>query len=387
MWFYGFLFLTVVVAVVCSITALIKLTLERHTLIGKWIPIALMSQTADSTQSNIEHRIKSQTNIFMRVISRCVLYPLGKVYNMFKAFPFYLKISNNFIVPLISNILGFIFQIYLINPHNGVPNFAFSLTEAIFKCLQGFFVAIIFFSDPAMTHYISEQWSLCKKIYIDEFSKIHKYSNGQLEVMSLDNKSNRKSKFTSHSSSITIMPSSSHHMPSVITPLTPVHRNWIAQLVTDNKSLNIDWENMGKCISHDSVPFNTIPMRRLSVPASVYTQIHHNDTTIVPLSAPLPQSSLSSSSTAVDSETPSHRASQCIADSQSDHCILVPYKHPRLASAFHWFLMHCGFKRKEPNSSIISSSYQSHQLTSIFDTSIADIAPCIRPLNSCNSIS
>lgn len=79
MWFYGFLFLTVVIAVVCSITALIKLTLERHTLIGKWIHIALMSQTADSAQSNIEHRIKSQTNIFMRVVSRCVLYPLGKV--------------------------------------------------------------------------------------------------------------------------------------------------------------------------------------------------------------------------------------------------------------------------------------------------------------------
>lgn len=88
MWFYGFLFLTVVIAAVCSIIALIKLILERYALIGKFIHTASLPQTADSSQSSIEQRIKSQSSIFMRVVSRCVLYPLGKVYNIFNIFYF-----------------------------------------------------------------------------------------------------------------------------------------------------------------------------------------------------------------------------------------------------------------------------------------------------------
>lgn len=88
MWFYGFLFLTVVIAAVCSIIALIKLMREHHTLTGKWTHITSMSQTADSNQSSIEQRIKSQTNIFLRVVLRCILYPLGKVYNIFEVYYF-----------------------------------------------------------------------------------------------------------------------------------------------------------------------------------------------------------------------------------------------------------------------------------------------------------
>lgn len=272
------------------------------------------------------------------------------------------------------------------NPHHGVPNFAFSLVDVIFKCLQGFFVAVIFFSDPAMTHYMSERWSLCKEKYIDEFSQIRKYSNGQLEIISLNNNSNRKKQYTRPSSSITIMSYPSHHMSSVISPPLPVHRNHTTQLIADDQSLDIDWINKGNHISHDGVPFNVISMRRLSVPASVYTRVRLNDTTTFSLPTPLPDSSLSSSITAVDSEIPSRKASQCIADPLSDHRILVPYKHPRLAFAFHWCLTRCGFKRRESDSRIISSSSQPHQPTPIFDASVVDITPSIHPLNQAASI-
>lgn len=78
MWFYGFLFLSVMIAAVCSVIALVKLTREHHTLVGKWIHIASMSQTAEPAQSSVDQRVKAQSSVFMRVVSRCVLYPLGK---------------------------------------------------------------------------------------------------------------------------------------------------------------------------------------------------------------------------------------------------------------------------------------------------------------------
>ncbi|KAL9540746.1 hypothetical protein MBANPS3_009513 [Mucor bainieri] len=410
MWFYGFLFFSVVIAAICSIIALVKLTHEHHTLVGKWVHIASMSQAAESAQSSVEQRIKAQSSVFMRVISRCVLYPLGKVY-MHKVRLFFMQIltpvNHVYAVPFISNIWGFIFQIYLINPHNGIPSFSFSLADAVFKCLQGFFVSVVFFSDPAMTHYISEQWGLCKEKYIDEFSQIRKYSDGQMEILFLDSKHHKKGA-NSHSSSITIMPSSSPsssssatcHKPSVAhcKGQTPTQLPTMDATTTDSEFINIDGEsNKGsKRSSHDStVPFSTVPMRRLSVPASVYSRIHRNETN---QSAP-PSSPLSTSSTAFENlETPSRRCSyqnNIISDPHSDHRILVPYKHPRLASAFHWFLVRCGIgKSKSENedgasdavhgasSSTSPQHYQPHQLSPILDSSsFVDIPPSIHPLN------
>ncbi|KAF1804003.1 hypothetical protein FB192DRAFT_1470540, partial [Mucor lusitanicus] len=391
MWFYGCLFLSVIIAVICSIIALVKLTHEHHTLVGKWVHIASMSQTAESAQSSVEQRIKAQSNVFMRVISRCVLYPL---------------------VPFISNIWGFIFQIYLINPHNGVPNFSFSLADAVFKCLQGFFVSIVFFSDPAMTHYISEQWGCFKEKYVEEFSQIRKYSDGQLEILSLDNKHHKKAAH-SYSSSITMMPSSSPSSSSSTSCQKPSVAHCKGQATTQlsmdattAEFINIDWESKGtKRSSHDSsVPFNTVPMRRLSVPASVYSRIHRNDTNQSG-TAPPPSSPLSSSSTAFeDLEAPSQRCSyqnNIIADPHSENRILVPYKHPRLASAVHWFLVHCGIGKiksenedgvpattnvDEASSASHSQHYQPHQLSPILDTSssVVDISPSIHPLSQEN---
>ncbi|CAO0789517.1 unnamed protein product [Mucor circinelloides] len=379
MWYYGFLFLSIMIASICSITALVKLMKEHHTLVGKWAHIASMSQAAESAQSSVEQRIKAQSSIFVRVVSRCVLYPL---------------------VPLISNIWGFIFQIYLVNPHNGVPTFAFSLTDVIFRCLQGFFVSIVFFSDPAMTHYISEQWGLCKEKYVDDFSQIRKYSDGQMEVLYLNTKRHNKGS-KSQSSSITVMPSSSPSSSSSTTchkPSPVYHKGQTATQLsvdaTENDSINIDWEHKGKRISHDSAPFNTVPMRRLSVPASVYSRIHRNETNQSTVVLPS-QSPLSTSSTAFEGPDTSpcnySQLNNIIPDPSSDHRILVPYKYPRLACAFHWFLVRCGFgktksddgasmNREEPSTA--TEHCQPHSLSPILDTSsVVDISPSIHPLS------
>ncbi|CEP16578.1 hypothetical protein [Parasitella parasitica] len=274
MWFYGFLFLSVVIAVICSIIALIKLMREHRALIRKWIHIASMSQTTESAQSNIEQRAKSQSNVFMRVVSRCVMYPL---------------------VPFISNIWG----------------------------------------------------------------RIRQYSDGQMEIVSLGNKKSSHTKGPkSQSSSITIVSSSCLRQPPSI-----YNKHQIAQQMSttdgsEELSSNVDSEiNTLKQTNNDAIPFNTVPMRRLSVPPSVYTRIHHTDNCISPSSLPLPQSSVSSSnSTEVDFDSPSQ---SCFANPHSDHRILVPYKHPRLAFALHWFLVKCGFGESNVlDSSSVSRSFQ-----------------------------
>ncbi|KAG1113913.1 hypothetical protein G6F42_014334 [Rhizopus arrhizus] len=401
MWYYGFLFLSIMIASICSITALVKLMKEHHTLVGKWAHIASMSQAAESAQSSVEQRIKAQSSIFVRVVSRCVLYPLGNVnHTLYSFIHAALTPPNYYAVPLISNIWGFIFQIYLVNPHNGVPTFAFSLTDVIFRCLQGFFVSIVFFSDPAMTHYISEQWGLCKEKYVDDFSQIRKYSDGQMEVLYLNTKRHNKGS-KSQSSSITVMPSSSPSSSSSTTchkPSPVYHKGQTATQLsvdaTENDSINIDWEHKGKRISHDSAPFNTVPMRRLSVPASVYSRIHRNETNQSTVVLPS-QSPLSTSSTAFEGPDTSpcnySQLNNIIPDPSSDHRILVPYKYPRLACAFHWFLVRCGFgktksddgasmNREEPSTA--TEHCQPHSLSPILDTSsVVDISPSIHPLS------
>lgn len=77
MWHYGFIFLSIVIATGCSIIALVKLVHEHNNLISRFIHIASTSETADTANSNIQQRIKSQSNIFTKVVSRCIIYPLG----------------------------------------------------------------------------------------------------------------------------------------------------------------------------------------------------------------------------------------------------------------------------------------------------------------------
>jgi hypothetical protein len=82
MWFYAFLFLTVLTAVACSVIALIKLMREHHNLIGNFanIPNNNNLECTDTANSQIQKCLKSQTNIFRRVVTRCVIYPLGNYY-------------------------------------------------------------------------------------------------------------------------------------------------------------------------------------------------------------------------------------------------------------------------------------------------------------------
>lgn len=73
-WFYAILFFCIFVASTCSVIASIKLLRERNTLIKKFTSSNTINVTSDA---EIQKYIRNQSSIFRKVVSRCVLYPLG----------------------------------------------------------------------------------------------------------------------------------------------------------------------------------------------------------------------------------------------------------------------------------------------------------------------
>ncbi|KAI8991247.1 hypothetical protein BDF20DRAFT_997167 [Mycotypha africana] len=344
MWFFGFLFFTVLLAVVSSCISLTKLMYEHRALINKFTHIASSSvppSAADpfsnatiefnAAEDNvIQQRVRYHSNIFMRVVTRCVIYSM---------------------VPLISNIWGFVFQLTLIHPRSYAPRYSLSMVDAIFKCLQGFFVAIVFFSDPAMTQFISDRWKLYKAKYIDDYSRIRKYSNGQIEV--IPHSQGRRLQEQSGTSS----PPLPAALPLVSKPLAAECKKTTGYLFFQTNLK--DW-----AIHHENgAVYETIPMRRLSVPPSVYTRLYQQHVQ----QHGLPQQQQSTwkqqehdniediayetdeGTTPTLTPNSSRKPSCCIPDPESTNHIFVPYKYPRLASAIHWTLVHCGVGNSNSN--------------------------------------
>jgi hypothetical protein len=212
------------------------------------------------------------------------------------------------------------------------------MIDAISKGLQGFFVAMVFFSDPAMTEFIKNQCISCKQKYLDDFSQVKKYSDGQVEVI------------PPNTPSIIIS--------SLITPPSPA---FLAPESTLEDDVTLDWDpkQNSKRFS-ESVDLGSrvsiVPMRRLSVSPSVYSRIYHlqhhipvqGDHYITPPVTPTDQSFVEGST----------RSSQSVTiDPNTDHRVLVPYKYPRFASVVHWTLLKCGFKPSMSSEIIITAQH------------------------------
>ncbi|KAK4520216.1 uncharacterized protein ATC70_008347 [Mucor velutinosus] len=127
-----------------------------------------------------------------------------------------------------------------------------------------------------------------------------------MEILSLNNTCHKKGA-NSQSSSISITPSASpsssstptYHKPSVTYYKSQTTATTqLSMETTDNEFINVDLESKGNRSSHDSsAPFSTASMRRLSVPASVYSRVHRSETNQSPTA---PSSPLSTSSTAFE---------------------------------------------------------------------------------------
>lgn len=80
MWHYAFIFLSIVIATACSVIALIKLVREHNNSINRFIHVTSDSQTVNTTNNIIlQQRLKYQSNVFTKVVSRCIIYPLGTI--------------------------------------------------------------------------------------------------------------------------------------------------------------------------------------------------------------------------------------------------------------------------------------------------------------------
>lgn len=84
MWFYGCIFFVNVIAIVCSITAMIKLLHEHKQLEKKMNNIALQSSFTSRDNERLDKSLKKKRNaIFTTVVVRCILYPLGKIHLLY----------------------------------------------------------------------------------------------------------------------------------------------------------------------------------------------------------------------------------------------------------------------------------------------------------------
>jgi hypothetical protein len=225
----------------------------------------------------------------------------------------------------------------ILNPHSShAAKYPISMIDAISKGLQGLFVAMVFFSDPAMTEFIKNQCISYKQKYVDDFSQV-KYTGGQVEVI------------PPSPTSLIIRPS-----PAFLASETPLEDD-----------VTLDWDpNNSK---HQPLDSRIIPMRRLSVSPSVYSRIYHlqqhqGDHYITPPITPTNLSFIEGST----------RSSQSVTIPNTDHRVLVPYKYPRFASVVHWTLLRCGFK---PSSEVTITVQKDSSARSSSITAIVNIPP------------
>lgn len=77
------------------------------------------------------------------------------------------------IVPFLVNIFGFILQL-VITTQKYPPGYALSMLDVVFSNVGGFFVAVVFFTDPAITSVIKSAYDGWRKKYVDEYTLVPK---------------------------------------------------------------------------------------------------------------------------------------------------------------------------------------------------------------------
>ncbi|KAI8887108.1 hypothetical protein K501DRAFT_269079 [Backusella circina FSU 941] len=149
MWYYSFLFFVNVIAIICSVAAMVKLVNEQHTLKRNMDALNNNSALPNNNYSTVKEQ---QNSVFTKVVLRCIIYPL---------------------VPFLVNIFGFILQMVITASHKH-PSFALAMLDIVFSCISGVFVAFVFFTDPAITTLIKLVFKKWHRIYVQEYVIVDK---------------------------------------------------------------------------------------------------------------------------------------------------------------------------------------------------------------------
>ncbi|KAI8997701.1 hypothetical protein BDB01DRAFT_846323 [Pilobolus umbonatus] len=298
MWFYGFFFLAVIIAICCSIAATVKLVQEhrslkeRLTLIANDSPSRLLTIT-----QNTEH-IRNQSNAFSRVAIRSIIYPL---------------------VPFICNIWGFITQLKFVNKEMDVPEFSLSLIDTTFASLQGFFIALVFLSDPALMRMYEEKFKHLKQKYLEEFSHIHSYENGSIRIISI-RKPDRLQE-------VIVDKTTNQPRNSVASSEGSIQRPQPIRIANHSVPPFISSPTMYDLENMFSPYYKVVstPMRRVSISSSIYSQMSH---------------SMHREDTPADDLPNSLSKNFIFRDPDQLNQVYIPYQYPRMANVFHFILSH-----------------------------------------------
>jgi hypothetical protein len=95
-------------------------------------------------------------NGYSKVILRCMLYPSGKVFYIYKLSRIYVLTVYVCTVPLLTNIFGLILQLIIITSGKDEHHYGLAMTHTLFSGTGGVFVAVIFFTDPTVTSFKTE---------------------------------------------------------------------------------------------------------------------------------------------------------------------------------------------------------------------------------------
>jgi hypothetical protein len=266
------------------------------------------------TNNQLKSTVKKQHHtVFTKVVLRCIIYPLGKKRNR-PAF-FYFSIHNLIIVPFLVNIFGFVNQLTIAGTKQ--PTFTMVVMSTIFSSIGGFLVALVFFTDPAITSGISHIYKNLQKKYVQEYTVIlcEKASN--------------------HDKPLDIYITTSTVASSVQSPLLPLNYATL-RAKTIYEIRPVSTVSADKSLS--SGEHTKIIMRRVELnnDASHYhsqTHVYSAESSNVTI----PHHAVVRNTNPIDSSSPLHNAQYSF----------IPYKHPWMASVARFILTGFGTRSKK----------------------------------------
>ena len=129
--------------------------------------------TSKYTDNQLDKSVKQQhSNVFSKVVLRCIIYPLGNI-TIYIYIYLYIALTAIYVVPFLVNIFGFSLQMF-ITATKSTPSYTLAMLDIIFSCLEGVFVAGVFFTDPAITSFMSLTYTGWHEKYVEQYVLVPK---------------------------------------------------------------------------------------------------------------------------------------------------------------------------------------------------------------------
>ncbi|CAO3577359.1 unnamed protein product [Absidia cylindrospora] len=241
--------------------------------------------------------------ILSKVVTRCIIYPL---------------------IPLMVNIWGFGIQM-MMTVSNSPPPFILAMFDTVFACLEGFFVLIVFFTDPALTAFLDDRLQYWRKIYVEEYHLVEIRNDSSTEAEKKEEKTHTL-----------------YIMPPVDALRGENASKWDSAVIHTNATSR-----------YSGTTHNSVPMRRIGIPPSSLAQLssHYNVRQLSFCTLPTTTNSSDTDKVTANDDQPSPTQQSptvnfdtairsLSAHSQENviHVVFIPYKSALWARVCHYIL-------------------------------------------------